>query len=86
MLRGKALRPIRYLALVGFADQPVRRARCAAPRLAGLRLVPQPDARRHRLARASFDALRVAVAARGRGSSRDVMQAQVLYNADNWPQ
>ncbi|MEY9863097.1 pimeloyl-ACP methyl ester carboxylesterase [Catenulispora sp. GAS73] len=37
-------------------------------------------------AQASFDALRAAVAAQGRGSSLDVMQAQALYNADGWPQ
>ncbi|NUP46594.1 MAG: alpha/beta fold hydrolase [Catenulispora sp.] len=37
-------------------------------------------------ARASFDALRVAVAAQGRGSSLDLMQAQAMYNSDNWPQ
>ncbi|WP_370364403.1 alpha/beta hydrolase [Catenulispora sp. GP43] len=37
-------------------------------------------------AQASYDALRAAVAAQGRGSSLDLSQAQALYNADGWPQ
>ena len=37
-------------------------------------------------AQAGYDALRAAVAAQGRASSLDLLQAQALYNSDGWPQ